>query len=95
MNLSGIKIETDIAELPVVNQDTILVGNNMKYAKITIDKKLFEKKANEIILTTNNTFKSENSDNKVVVGIVIIYLAIMVIIGGVVVGHIIKHAKCR
>ena len=91
MNLSGIKIETDIPELPVVNQDTILVGNDMKYAKITVNKKLFEKKANEIKLNNNNSFKSENSDNKVVVGIIIIYLAIMVIIGGIVVGHIIKR----
>ena len=80
----GIKIETDIAELPVVNQDTILVGNNMKYAKITVDKKLFEQKANEIKLDNNNSFKTESSDNKVVVGIVVIYLAIMVIIGGIV-----------
>ena len=87
----GIKIETDITELPVVNQDTILVGNNMKYAKITVDKKLFEQKANEIKLNNSNSFKTENSDNKVVVGIVVIYLAIMDIVAGIVVGHIIKR----
>lgn len=92
----GIKIETDITELPIENQDTILVGNNMKYAKITVNKNLLEAKADEIQIktpTTNDTVKSKSSDNKVVVGIIVIYIVIIAVIGLVVIWSLITRKK--
>lgn len=92
----GVKIETDIAKLPIENQDTILVGNNMKYAKITVNKNLLEEKADKIQIktpTTDDAVKSGSSDNKVVVGIVVLYIAVIVVIGIAVISSLIRHKK--
>lgn len=48
----GVKIDTEITELPINNQYTVLVGNNMKYAKLTIDEDLLKDCAAKVSLTT-------------------------------------------
>lgn len=91
----GIKVYTDITELPIQSQDTVLVGKNMKYAKFSIDIKLLESQASKIEIqtpSTNTTVKSEKSDNKTVV-VIVVFLVIAFVIVFIVISAFIKRNR--
>ena len=77
----GVIIDTGITDFPINNQETILVGNKMKYAKLTIDVDLLKERAAEVsLVSTSNSNPPKNTGRtKVAAGLVILLIALVVI----------------
>ena len=75
----GVKIDTDITEFPIATEETVLVGNNMKYAKFTIDENVLKDCAAKVSLT-NQENSSNSSNHSYKIHFLIILLVIFTIL---------------
>lgn len=83
-NFDGVSIDTSITELPISTIDTILVLDNMKYAKFTINRDTINQRLDSISNDDNNDSSdyvqiNNNKSPMVVIIIVIILLIILLI----------------
>lgn len=84
-SFDGINIDTNITELPISTIDTVLLSNNMKYAKFTINRDIIKEKLNSVSEnenSTNNSVKIENNKFSTfwIVTVIIVSILILVLL---------------
>ena len=73
----GVTIDTSITELPIKNVDTVLVGNDMKYAKFSIDRDVVKEKSADIVISQPSTEDSVSIGTKAVSAVMIVYIVLI------------------